>query len=116
MLAFDPLGDRVIARIEHLAIALRPGAMLGLVVTSMVGLVGLVQWDQSLMLIGLIAGPLLFALNAVLVGISNWHRRNTEPEATYVSAEDMVRLQRLQSQRAAAQTRRPRRLLSSRSR
>ncbi len=75
--------------------------MLGLVVTVIVSLVGLVQLDQRLMLIGLIAGPLIVLLNAVIVGVLRWHHKNTHPEATYLSAEEMVRLQRLQSSRRA---------------
>lgn len=75
--------------------------MLGLVVSVVVSGVGLVQLDQRLMLIGLLAGPLILLLNAILVGVSRWHWKNTQPEATYVEAEDMVRLQRLQASRRA---------------
>lgn len=73
--------------------------MLGLVVTAIVGLVGLVQLDQRLMVIGLSAGLLIVLVNAVVAAVSRWHEKNTRPEATYVSAEDMIRLQRLRSTR-----------------
>ncbi len=76
--------------------------MLGLVVTVVVGLVGLVQFDQRLMLIGLIAGPTILLLNAVLAALRRWHNANTRPEATYVSAEEMVRLQRVQANRRSS--------------
>ena len=72
--------------------SLRPGAVLGLAVASVVGIVGLVQWDLQLMLIGLLAGAALVVINLVVVAVRHWHARNTAPGATYVAAEDVVRL------------------------
>ncbi len=77
--------------------------MLGLVVTVIVGMVGLVQLDQRLMLIGLIAGPLIVILNVVVSGVTTWHEKNTRLEATYLDAEDMIRLRHLQSARRSRQ-------------
>lgn len=91
------------ARVETIGLALRPGAMLGLVVTVIVGMVGLVQLDQRLMLIGLIAGPLIVILNVVVSGVTTWHEKNTRLEATYLDAEDMIRLRHLQSARRSRQ-------------
>ncbi len=67
--------------------------MLGLIVAVIVGLTGLVQFDQRLMLIGLVALPLILALNAVIVGVRQSHAKNTRPGAAYLSAEEMIRLQ-----------------------
>lgn len=64
-----------------------------MIVAAIVGLTGLVQLDQRLMLIGLIALPLIVALNAVIVGVRQSHLQNTQPGATYLSAEEMIRIQ-----------------------
>ena len=81
------------ARLQRFGTELRPGAMLGLIVAAIVGLTGLVQFDQRLMLIGLVALPLILALNAVIVGVRQSHLQNTRPGAAYLSAEEMIRLQ-----------------------
>ena len=72
--------------------SLRSGAVLALAVSSVVGIVGLVQWDLRLMLIGLIAGVAIIVTNAIIAAIRHWHARNTEPGAAYLPAEEVVRL------------------------
>lgn len=73
--------------------ALRPGAMLGIIVAAIVAMVGLVQLDQRLMVIGLLAGPIILIANAVVVAVSRWHVSNTQPGALYVDAERLVELE-----------------------
>ena len=73
---------------------LKPGVFIALVVTSVVGITGIVQWNQRLVIIGLLSGAALIAINIVAVLISHWHRRNTRLDASYASAEDVVRLRR----------------------
>ena len=90
------------ARIQLIGIYLRPGALLGLIVAMIVGTVGLVQLDQRLMIIALLAGPTILMVNAVFVAVRRWHAKNTSPGATYVSAEEMVPLQRLKASREAS--------------
>ena len=87
------------ARLQILSTGLRPGAMLALVVVAAVGLVGLVRLDSRLMLISLASGIIILALSAVIVAVRTWHRGNTLPEANYLSAEDMIRMQRMRSNR-----------------
>ncbi len=77
---------------RHALGSLRSGAVLGLAVSSVVGLAGLVQWDLRLMLIGLFAGLAIVVTNATIVAIRHWHARNTEPGAAYLAAEEVVRL------------------------
>ena len=89
------------ARIQLIGMHLRPGALLGLIVSVVVGAVGLVQLDQRLMIIGLFAGPTILMLNAVYIAVRSLHAKNTSPCATYVSAEEMVRLQHLKASRDA---------------
>ena len=71
---------------------MRPGVILGVAVAGVVGLVGIVQWNQRLMLLGVIAAIVIIALNLVVVAVRYWHLRNTDPGATYLGAEDVVRL------------------------
>lgn len=79
-------------RLRRLSLALRPGVILGIAVAGVVGLAGIVQWNQRLMLLGVIAAFVIIALNFVVVAVSYWHGRNTDPGATYLGAEDVVRL------------------------
>jgi hypothetical protein len=72
--------------------ALRPGAVLAIAVAGVVGIAGLLQWNQELMVIGLIAGLAIVSLNVVGVAVRRWHRRNTTLAATYSPAEEVVRL------------------------
>jgi len=78
---------------------MRPGAMLGIIVAAVVAIVGLVQLDERLMMIGLAAGPFIVLTNAVIVAIARWHYANTRPGVGYVSAEDMIRLERVSLRR-----------------
>jgi len=55
---------------------LKPGVFIALVVTSVVGITGIVQWNQRLVIIGLLSGAALIAINIVAVLISHWHRRH----------------------------------------
>ena len=82
----------VAQRARRLPAKLRPGMILGVSVVGLVGLVGVVQWDQRLILTGLIAGMAIIFLNGIVVALRHWHLRNTSPGATYVDAEDLVRL------------------------
>ena len=77
-----------------------------MIVAAIVGLTGLVQLDQRLMLIGLFTLPLTVALNAVIVGVRQSHLQNTQPGAAYLSAEEMIRMQRASSGRRANNARR----------
>ena len=72
--------------------ALRPGAVLAIAVAGVVGVAGLLQWNQKLMVIGLVAGLVIVSLNVVVVAVRRWHRRNTTLAATYSQAEEVVRL------------------------
>jgi len=65
---------------------------MGVMVAGVVGLVGLVQWDQGLMLLGIIAALVVVAVSAVASAARYWHMRNVDPGASYVGAEDVVRL------------------------
>lgn len=85
--------------------ALRPGAMVGLVVAAIVAVVGLLQFDERLMLIGLLAGPVIVALNAVIVAVRHWHSSNTRPGASYVHAEEMIKLEQVSLQTANKRSR-----------
>lgn len=78
-------------RLPALGRRLRPGVVLALSVAAVAGLAGLVQWNQRLMTIGLVAGAAILAVNAVVVAAHRWHTRNTSPEAIYANAEDVVR-------------------------
>lgn len=80
--------------------ALRPGAMVGLVVAGVVAVVGLLQLDERLMLIGLLAGPIIVVLNAVIVAVRHWHSSNTRPGASYVHAEEMIKLEQVSLEKA----------------
>lgn len=82
------------AQLHTFQTSLRPGAILGVVVIAVVGLVGIVQWNQGLIITGFVAGVAIMALNAVVVAVRFWHKRNTQPEATYVDAEEFVKLRR----------------------
>ena len=95
------------ARLQLLGAELRPGAMLGLSVSAIVGIAGLLQLDQRLMIIGIFAWPVIFVLNGVVVALGRWHRRHTRPGATYVNAEEVVRLQRLRSRQHSSRSSRP---------
>ena len=61
---------------------------------ALVGLVGIVQWNQQTIQIGFVAGLAVIVVNAVAAAVREWHLRNTAPGATYVDAEELVRLQR----------------------
>ncbi len=87
----------IAGRLSKLSLALRPGVILGVAVAGVVGMVGIVQWDQQLMLTGVVAALVIVALNLVVVAARHWHLRNTEPAATYVDAEDVVRMRRPRS-------------------
>jgi len=86
-------------RLARVSAAMRPGVILGVAVAGVVGLVGLVQWDQQLMLTGIVAALAIVALNLVVVATRYWHRRNTNPGAVYVDAEDVVRMRRPNARR-----------------
>ncbi len=73
--------------------------ILGVAIAGVVGIVGIVQWDQQLMITGLIAALVILALNVVVVTTRHWHRRNTDPGALYADAEDVVRLRRPNARR-----------------
>ncbi len=85
--------------------ALRPGAMVGLVVAAVVAVVGLLQFDERLMLIGLLSGPIIVVLNAVLVAVRHWHSSNTRPGAAYVHAEQMIELEQVSLKRGTSRPR-----------
>lgn len=80
------------AGVRSARVSLQSGAVLGIAVASIVGIAGLVQWDLRLMLIGLLAGLTIVVTSAIVVALRHWHARNTAPGATYLSAEDVVRL------------------------
>lgn len=88
----DEEQQTVLTNLRSAPSALRPGAVLGMAVASVVGIVGLVQWDLQLMLIGLVAGVAIVVTNLIVIAVRHWHAGNTAPGATYVDAEDMVRL------------------------
>lgn len=71
---------------------LRPGVVLAVVVVSVVGGAGIIQWDRRLVIIGLISGAVIMALNVVGVALRRWHRRNTQVGVAYADAEVVVRL------------------------
>lgn len=73
---------------------LRPGIVLAMAVTSVVGIAGIIKWDRGLINIGLLAGVAILAMNVVLLLTRHWHRRNTELQATYRGPEDAIRLRR----------------------
>gem|GEM_PF-1792269 len=79
------------ARARRLLTRIRPGAVLAVAVISVVGLVGIFEWDQRLIVTGFIAGMMIVAINIVVVTTQHWHRRNTQPEIIYPSAEEVVR-------------------------
>lgn len=80
-----------------LASHLRPGAVLAVSVVAVVGCVGIFQWNQALIITGLVAGVVILMLNIVLAAISHWHRENTQIASSYSAAEDMVRMRRAMS-------------------
>lgn len=95
-------GSRILTtidRVSRLSVALRPGLILGVAVAGVVGLVGLVQWDEQLMLTGLIAASVIVVLNLVIVAARHLHGRNTDPSAAYMDAEDVVMMRRPKARR-----------------
>lgn len=86
-------------RSARLAVAMRPGVILGVAVAGVVGLVGLVQWSQQLMLTGVLAAIVILVLNFVVVATSHWHQKNTNPGEIYATAEDVVRMRRPKARR-----------------
>ncbi len=82
--------------------------MVGLIVAAVVSVVGLVRFDQTLMIIALLSWPAILMLNAVVVAVMRWHSSNTQPGAAYVSAEEMIRLERLATGRRVRDRRFPR--------
>lgn len=86
-------------RAARLSLAMRPGVILGVAVAGVVGLVGIAQWNQQLMLTGVLAAVCIVALNLVVVALHHWHRRNTKPGEMYATAEDVVRMRRPKARR-----------------
>ena len=65
--------------------------ILALAVISVVGVVGLFQWNQRLIVIGFVAGATIIAINIVVVTTQRWHRDNIRLDTSYETAEEVVR-------------------------
>lgn len=93
------------APIGRVRAQIRAGVVLALVVVTVVGVTGIVQWSQRLVVTALVAGVAILGVNLIVVLIRHWHRRNTALESSYAGAEEVVRLRR---PRPAGQSRRMR--------
>ena len=72
--------------------SIRSAAIIALVVAVIVGTVGLARWDLRLMTVGLFAGVAIGLVGIAVAMLGRYHAANTAPGATYLSAEDVIRL------------------------
>lgn len=77
-----------------------PGAFAALTVGSITGIVGVIQLDRRIILVGLLAATAVGVVSTVVLWLLKVHRANTAPDRIYRSADSVVKARRPRDRRS----------------